>query len=227
MKAFIFSCVLFSHLTYGQSLKRACHEWRSLASQLSHLTQSNLSQLQGAWMSRKGFGSSQFLVVSNKEQHDFSLCHYKDLPIYKNYLVCSEKGVEKAQDYALREKGSGFYLKITAWNAPTEEKFWKQLNFPRGLKNPTQIIHGTIGGAFPYEFNLIWSSYLKVRNESVIWPHTCSYKDYRCIRSTHASVTKLFLNYLKLFPEVDKAHFKKKINALNKVREARWSYEDI
>ena len=225
MKYLLLFSLLFTNFLYARSLSDACDTWNEIVPHLNRLRESRRSKFQAFWMKSKGFDSSEFLVISEESQKSYSMAQSEEMPIYKGYFVCSKKGLEKAKSYSAREHGENFYSKIVPWGTPFEEKYWKVLDFPRGLKDPVQGVYGIVKEGPEADFYDIWGPY-KILRDKYCHDYRCEYEDHECIRNAHASISDIFRRIMRDFSSDLKERFERKLVLLNEVRESEWRYRE-
>ena len=225
MKYLLLFSLLFPNFLYARSLSDTCGTWNEIAPHLSRLWETRRSKFQAFWMKSKGFDSSEFLVISEESQKSFSMSQSEEMPIYEGYFICTKKGLEKAKSYSVREHGKDFYSKIVSWGTPFEEKYWKELDFPRGLKDPVQGVFGIIKEGPRPVFHDIWGSYSTLRDK-YFHDYRCDYEDHECIRNAHASISNVFRRIMKDFSSDLKERFERKLTLMNELRESEWRYRE-
>lgn len=227
MKFIFLMLSLFSFNSYGQNLRELCSEWQQIKPKELHVQRWNQQELLALWMQSKGISSSEFLVASKHGQEVECSTRIISVPVFEGYYVCEDEGFEKAEVFAQRRMGLGFYNRIVPWETPREEKYMTGcFGMDGGIKNPSQQVLGKIGSSLEYTFYDLWSPY-SASIEGYFHFYDCDYEDHQCIRKAHSEITERFLILLKDFPEQQKKDFERKVEAMNHLREAEWVYRSI
>ena len=228
MKTIFILISFLSFNAFSSNLKELCGEWQRIKLQEFHVKRWSQQTLLAIWMQSKGVLSSEFLIVSEKDQREACSARIYKAPIFEGFYVCEDKGFEEAEVYARRKAGLDFYNLIVPWGTDDKDKYADGCfsTTGGGLKNPSQKIQGKVGSLKPYKFYHLWTPYYS-SVENYFHYYKCQHEDKGCIREAHHDITKKYLPLLKDFPEEIKETFNLKISAFIKFREAKWKFYEI